>query len=81
MNTNNPLNIPALIHNAKRAFGRLIITADMDKALVNSGRLLDHYLSEVPVSNHTLRVRAQINQMAEDYLKKCERYKAGRKAA
>lgn len=78
---NNPTNIPALIHNAKRAFGRLIITHDMDKAMLNSGRLLDHYLSEVPVSNTTLRVRAQINQMADEYLKKCERYKAGRKAA
>ena len=81
MNTNNPLNIPALIHNAKRAFDRLIITPDMDKSLVNSGRLLDRYLSEIPVSNTTLRARAQINQMAEEYLKKCERYKAGRKAA
>ncbi|WP_414430823.1 hypothetical protein ACMG4M_05185 [Alcanivorax sp. IL3] len=77
----NQINIPALIHNAKRAFGRLIITHDMDKAMLNSGRLLDHYLSEVPVSNTTLRVRAQINQMANEYLKKCERYKAGRKAA
>lgn len=81
MNTNSPLNIPALLHNAKRAFGRLIITADMDKALVNSGRLLDRYLSDIPVSNTTLRARAQINQMADEYLKKCERYKAGRKAA
>ena len=81
MNTNNPLNIPALIHNAKRAFDRLIITPDMDKALVNSGRLLDRYLSDIPVRNTTLRARAQINQMADEYLKKCERYKAGRKAA
>lgn len=80
MNTNHT-NIPALIHNAKRAFGRLIITHDMDKARLNSGRLLDHYLAEVPVSNTTLRVRAQINQMANEYLEKCERYKAGRKAA
>lgn len=78
---NNHTNTPALIHNAKRAFGRLIITHDMDKARLNSGRLLDHYLGEVPVSNTTLRVRAQINQMADEYLKKCERYKAGRKAA
>ncbi len=27
---NNPINIPALIHNAKRAFGRLIIPADRE---------------------------------------------------
>lgn len=77
----NPTNTPALLHNAKRAFGRLIVMHDMDKALVNSGRLLDRYLSEIPVSNTTLRVRAQINQMADEYLKKCERHKAGRKAA
>ena len=76
-----PINTPAMFHNAKRAFGRLIVTHEMDKALVNSGRLLDRYLSEIPVSNTTLRVRAQINQMADEYLKKCEHKKAGRKAA
>lgn len=77
----NVINIAAISHNANRAFGRLIVTHDIDKALLHSGRLLDRYLSEIPVSNATLRLRAQINQMADEYLKKCERYKARRKPA
>lgn len=74
-------SIPARIHNAQRAFNRLIVTRDMQQAMAGSGRLLSRYLDDLPDGSGALHARARITELADQYLKKCERYKAGRKAA
>ena len=74
-------SIPARIHNAQRAFKRLPTTADMDQAMVRSGRLLDRYMAELPVSNQTLTARARITEAADLYIQRCRRKHTGSNAA
>jgi hypothetical protein len=70
-------SIPARIHNAQRAFKRLPTTADMDQAMVRSGRLLDRYMAELPVSHQTLTARARITEAADQYIQRCRRKHTG----
>ena len=74
-------SIPARIHNAQRAFKRLQTTADMEQAMLRSGRLLDRYMAELPVSNQTLTARARITEQADQYLARCRRKRTGSNAA
>lgn len=70
-------SIPARIHNAQRCFKRLEPTADMERAMVRSGRLLDRYLSALPDGKGSLLGRARITEQADQYLARCRRKRTG----
>ena len=49
--------------------------------MLRSGRLLDRYMAELPVSNQTLTARARITEQADQYLARCRRKRTGSNAA
>jgi hypothetical protein len=49
----------------------------MDQAMVRSGRLLDRYMAELPVSHQTLTARARITEAADQYIQRCRRKHTG----
>lgn len=67
-------NVPQRLHNAKRAFQRAIVTADLQQANAVSGRLLERYTQGLPDNSGGLRCRAQISEMAAAYLDRCRQH-------